>query len=133
MPLLPMILSTQQSLDQIYRENDPDHFTRKGGFFIETADPEDALAFKTIGPALGRLGMMRYPHDPVTYAIWKDISQNNYSTLGTQQIVIEYILRLNSQGKAFYDIARIFLRAPKKGETLKKWDEEGGLYKNLVG
>jgi hypothetical protein len=120
MPLLPIIQATNRSLEQIYEEDERDQYTRRGGFFLEIADPEDILTLKTIGPALGRLGMMRYPHDTTNYPIWQGISMGDYAPLGSQQIVIEYVLRLNPKGKAYYDITRIFLRALKKKEETQK-------------
>jgi hypothetical protein len=64
--------------------------------------------------------MMRYPHDTTNYPIWQGISMGDYAPLGSQQIVIEYVLRLNPKGKAYYDITRIFLRALKKKEETQK-------------
>jgi hypothetical protein len=64
--------------------------------------------------------MMRYPHDAANYPIWQSISLGDYVPLGSQQIVVEYALRLNQKGKAYYDITRIFLRALKKKEENQK-------------
>jgi hypothetical protein len=64
--------------------------------------------------------MMRYPHDTANYLIWQGVSLGDYVPLGSQQIVIEYALRLNPKGKAYYDITRIFLRAFKKKEETQK-------------
>jgi hypothetical protein len=62
--------------------------------------------------------MMRYPHDTANFPIWQSISLGDYTPLGSQQMVIEYALRLNPKGKAYYDIVKIYLR------PLKKKDEE---------